>query len=96
MTIKRYFSDDNLKRIKKDFDFLVEIICKSSGEFDFAIRDNYFNIYYKGNSLAKVEPKENKESVDLEKAEELMLDTIMPCAEGWAEEKKRVNGMLNK
>lgn len=59
MTIKRYFSDDNLKRIKKDFDFLVEIICKSSGEFDFAIRDNYFNIYYKGNSLAKVEPKEN-------------------------------------
>ena len=25
-----------------------------------------------------------------------MLDTIMPCAEGWAEEKKRVNGMLNK
>lgn len=43
-----------------------------------------------------VEPKENKESVNLEKAEELMLDTIMPCAEGWAEEKKRVNGMLNK
>lgn len=42
------------------------------------------------------EAKENKESVDLEKAEELMLDTIMPCAEGWAEEKKRVNGMLNK
>lgn len=43
-----------------------------------------------------VEPKENKESVNLEKAEELMLDIIMPCAEGWAEEKKRVNGMLNK
>lgn len=43
-----------------------------------------------------VESKENKEAVDLEKAEELMLDTIMPCAEGWAEEKKRVNGMLNK
>lgn len=43
-----------------------------------------------------VEPKENKESVNLEKAEELMLDTIMPCAEGWVEEKKRINGMLNK
>lgn len=43
-----------------------------------------------------IESKENKEAVDLEKAEELMLDTIMPCAEGWAEEKKRVNGMLNK
>lgn len=45
---------------------------------------------------AKVEPKENKEPVDLEKAEELMLDIIMPCAEGWAEEKERINGMLSK
>ena len=44
----------------------------------------------------KVEAKENKEPVDLETAEELMLDTIMPCAEGWAEEKERVNGMLSK
>ena len=45
---------------------------------------------------AKVEPKKNKEPVDLEEAEELMLDTIMPCAEGWAEEKERINGMLSK
>ena len=45
---------------------------------------------------AKVEPKENKESVDLEKAEELMLDTIMPCAEGWQDEKEKINGMLSK
>ena len=44
----------------------------------------------------KVEPKENKEPVDLEKAEELMLDTIMPCAEGWQEEKEKINGMLSK
>ena len=44
----------------------------------------------------KVEPKENKESVDLEKAEELMLDTIMPCAEGWQDEKEKINGMLSK
>ena len=40
--------------------------------------------------------KENKEPVDLEKAEELMLDIIMPCAEGWAEEKEKINGMLSK
>ena len=45
---------------------------------------------------AKAEPKENKEPVDLEKAEELMLDIIMPCAEGWAEEKEKINGMLSK
>jgi len=59
MTIKRYFSEENLVRVKKDFNFLVNIIDKSYGEFDFSIRDNYFNIYYKGNSLAKVEPKGN-------------------------------------
>lgn len=59
MGIKRYFSKDNLKRIKRDFKFLVSLIDTSYGEFDFAIRDNYFNIYYKGNSLAKVEPKKN-------------------------------------
>ena len=45
---------------------------------------------------AKIEPKENKEPVDLEKAEELMLDTIMPCAEGWQDEKEKINGMLSK
>ena len=45
---------------------------------------------------AKVEAKENKEPVELETAEELMLDTIMPCAEGWTEEKEKINGMLSK
>ena len=44
----------------------------------------------------EVKAKENKEPVDLEKAEELMLDTIMPCAEGWQEEKEKINGMLSK
>ena len=44
----------------------------------------------------EVKAKENKESVNLEKAEELMLDTIMPCAEGWQEEKEKINGMLSK
>ena len=44
----------------------------------------------------KAKPKENKEPVDLEEAEELMLDIIMPCAEGWAEEKEKINGMLSK
>ena len=44
----------------------------------------------------EVKAKENKEPIDLEKAEELMLDTIMPCAEGWQEEKEKINGMLSK
>lgn len=44
----------------------------------------------------EVKAKENKEAIDLEEAEELMLDIIMPCAEGWAEEKERINGMLSR
>ena len=44
----------------------------------------------------EVKAKENKEPIDLEKAEELMLDTIMPCAEGWQDEKEKINGMLSK
>ncbi len=57
MPIKRYFTPDNLTRISKDFNFLITLVNTSYGEYDMAIRDNYFNIYYKGNSLAKVEPK---------------------------------------
>lgn len=43
-----------------------------------------------------VEVKENKEPVDLEEAENIMMETIMPCSAGWNEEKERVNGMLDK
>jgi len=52
--INRYFSDDNLTRVKKHFDFLLEIIKNSFGEFEFSIRENKFNIYYKGNSISLV------------------------------------------
>lgn len=56
MIINRFFNPINFKRMKDDFKFLLKIIkdkdCR--GEFDLALRDNYFNLYYKGNSLAKV------------------------------------------
>jgi hypothetical protein len=37
---------------------LVKIVNNSNGELDIAIRVNYLNIYYKGNSLAKISFKE--------------------------------------
>lgn len=40
--------------------------------------------------------KENQESIGIQQAEEIMIDVIMPCSEGWNEEKERVNGMLDK
>jgi len=63
--IKRFFTD--FSRIKNDFDFLVKIINNTNGEFDFAIREDYFSIYYKGNSLAKVEIKKERYRVSIHK-----------------------------
>lgn len=44
----------NFKRLKRDFVFLITAVRKSYGELDLRLRGNYFNLYYKGNSLAKV------------------------------------------
>lgn len=54
MAIKRFFNDDNLARMQSDFSFLLETVRNSNREFYLALRDNGFNLYYKGNSLAKV------------------------------------------
>lgn len=54
MIIKRYFSDDVFNSIKADFRFLIDRILQSGFEYDLQIRDNYFNLYYKGNSLGKI------------------------------------------
>lgn len=57
MIINRFFNQTNFKRMEDDFIFLLKMIKDKDfrGELDLALRDNYFNLYYKGNSLAKVE-----------------------------------------
>lgn len=56
--IKRYISDRvAFEHIKFDFRFLIEKIKQSGFEYDLQIRDNYFNLYYKGNSIGKVSYK---------------------------------------
>lgn len=57
MIINRFLNPTNFKRMKDDFEFLLKMIKDKDfrGELDLALRDNYFNLYYKGNSLAKVE-----------------------------------------
>lgn len=53
----------------------------------------------KKSTKKKKEPvvaKENKEAIGIQQAEEIMIDSIMPCSEGWNEEKERINGMLDK
>ena len=54
MVIKRYFPYDVFNSIKADFGFLIYRILQSGFEYDLQIRDNYFNLYYKGSSLGKI------------------------------------------
>jgi len=52
--IKRYISEGYFDRVKKDFAFLVKRIHKERGEYDLRLRHNSMNLYYKGNSMAKI------------------------------------------
>ena len=55
MIINRFFNPINFKRMKDDFKFLLKMIKDKDyrGEFGLALRDNYFNLYYKGYRLAR-------------------------------------------
>lgn len=52
--IRRYFSENIFNNIKYDFKFLIDKIIQSGFEYDLQIRDNYFNLYYKGNSIGRI------------------------------------------
>jgi len=53
--IKRYlYPKERFQKAKEALPPLVQIINKSYGEYSLQLRENYFNIYYQGNSLAKV------------------------------------------
>lgn len=59
MVINRFFDPDIFRRIQKDVKPLVRLINSSDGEYSLQLRKNYFNIYFQGNSLAKVVPNKN-------------------------------------
>jgi hypothetical protein len=52
--LKRYLDDNNFRRFIEDFQFLFKLIRDSHGELDLRLRDNYFNVYYRGNSMVKI------------------------------------------
>jgi len=52
--IVRSISDAKLTAFLTDFAFLFERVRLECGEYDLRLRNDYFNLYYKGNSLARV------------------------------------------
>lgn len=54
MVIKRYLDTKRFERAKRDLPPLVRLINGSGGEYNLQLRENYFDIYYQGNALAKV------------------------------------------
>jgi len=59
MVIERYLDTKRFERVKRDLPPLVGLINRSGGEYSLQLRENYFNIYYQGNSLARVKPNKN-------------------------------------
>jgi hypothetical protein len=64
MVIERYLklrsqNPEMWKQTKEDLKPLVGLINRYGGEYSLQLRENYFNIYYQGNSLAKVIPNKN-------------------------------------
>jgi len=75
--IERYLRPENYERVKKDFKPVVGLINGSYGEYSLQLRQDYFNIYYQGNSMAKVEPNKNgtyTASIHSEFAKDLLED----------------------
>ncbi len=53
--MRRYLNETNYERFISDFRFLFGLIRNSYGDLDLRLRDNYFNLYYRGNSMLKVD-----------------------------------------
>lgn len=54
--MNRFLTEADLQRLKTDFARVLTIIQDSRGEYDLRLRNNYLNLYSRGNSIAKIEP----------------------------------------
>jgi len=63
--ISRYLSQTTFDAVKKDFGFLINKIKESGFEYSLQIRDNYLNLYYKGNSLGKITYKKLRKQYEV-------------------------------
>jgi len=83
MVIERYLDTGRFERAKKDLLKLVGLINRYGGEYSLQLRKNCFNIYYQGNSLAKVIlSKDGTYSAEIHK--EFLRDDILKRLEQYS------------
>jgi hypothetical protein len=76
--IERYISDeDGFEDIVSDFGFLIEKIKSSGFEYDLQIRKDYFNLYYKGNSIGKISYKRARKTYEISIHHKFVEDRIV-------------------
>ncbi len=63
--MKRHLTNLLNQKFQKDFKFLFKLIKQLQGELDLRLRGTYFNIYYKGNSMAAVRFKNDRYEIKI-------------------------------
>lgn len=76
--MKRYIDEKHLESFRNDFEFLFRTIKGSNGQLILQLRDNYFNIYYRGNSLAKITFFKDNDNYEISIHEKFATEKIFP------------------
>lgn len=63
--ISRYLSPTTYEAVRNDFTFLIDKIKESGFEYGLEIRDDYLNLYYKGNSIGKISYKTRQKNYEI-------------------------------
>jgi len=63
--VVRYLRENTFKNYLKPLSFLAKKVKDSDGELDLQLRKEYLNVYYKGNSLAKVSLQPNSLKIEV-------------------------------
>jgi len=95
-TIDRFFShaDENWEVLKKDLKPLVKLINNSNEEYNLQIRQDCFNIYYQGNSVAQVTPRKNR-TYSVQIHEKFVAGGMREKLENYSSCKRSKSGYIN-
>lgn len=75
--ISRYLSPVTYEAVRNNFAFLIDKIKESGFEYGLQIRDDYLNLYYKGNSIGKITYKTGQKVYEIKIHRKFMNDSIV-------------------